>query len=400
MRTRGLRPFRRRSVVESIAGNPVPSRELRPFRNAVAIAIVASLISPANADVCKPRADLSGDRRTVEQVAAELSVLGVDRGTPSPGCRSVFAVVEAEGDGIAVAIRDGGKRSEGRVVSDAATAASWIDSWLHDDLDGTAWLVAMPTPVFAPASTLQPKPVVDLPPVVVAPVAKHSMLERFAIGAGYEETWLDGDASASGFTASACFRVGRACVGGRGHYAAEADRAVNLTAMSRSHASVLVTGRVALPLGRLTIAPELGIGIGRTTTRRLESCTKVNDPPPVGCDPNDPNMDPMCQREQVCVDPNGTAYVGDNFAATTYAPRLSAAIRIAIPLFHHVWLDGIASATLAPFGHGEPFTATPPMMPNADGSDPGSPFPPDQVALPGESTGALSLGVGLRIGMP
>jgi hypothetical protein len=55
----------------------------------------------------------------------------------------VVAQVELGTDGgIAVAIRDGGRRSEGRVVSDAAMAASWIDSWLRDDLDGTSWLLA------------------------------------------------------------------------------------------------------------------------------------------------------------------------------------------------------------------------------------------------------------------
>ena len=76
-------------------------------------------------------------------------------------------------------------------------------------------------------------------------------------------------------------------------------------------------------------------------------------------------------------------------AATTYTPRVSAALRIAIPLFDHVWLDGLAAATAAPFGHGEDYGAASDgtMLPNS------ASFP-----LPGDPLLGIQLGVGLRVG--
>ena len=76
----------------------------------------------------------------------------------------------------------------------------------------------------------------------------------------------------------------------------------------------------------------------------------------------------------------------------SYAPRLAAALRIALPLFDHVWLDGIASYTYSPLGHVAAF----PSIDKVAG-------PPDELAkraLPGEPSGALQLGIGLRIGAP
>jgi hypothetical protein len=105
--------------------------------------------------------------------------------------------------------------------------------------------------------------------------------------------------------------------------------------------------------------------------------TCVNNPPPVMCEPN-----------------MSTVYVGDGFAETSYAPRVSAALRLAIPLFEHVWLDGLAAATIAPFAHTDDYAAT-----NPDGTTMtmpgGAGFP-----LPGDSTFGFQLGVGLRVGAP
>ena len=345
----------------------------------------------ATADTCKPRADLAGDPDAVARVGAELALLGVERGTPAPGCRGVYAQVALDdGGGIAVAVRDGARRSEGRVVGDAAIAASWIDSWLHDDLDGHAWLYATP----AVAVTIAPPGSAPVTPVDVTPVAASAPLfERFAFGVAYEQTWLADGATASGVTGHACVRVGRACIGGRVRYAREADKPVNLTAMGRRHGSVLATASTAVSLGRMTVSPEVGVGIGWTATRRVESCMKVVPEPT--CNPMDP-MDPACS--ETCVSENGMvagAYVGDEFSRTTVAPRASAALRLAIPLFDRVWLDGIASATFAPLGHADPFV---PAI-SADGTNPGM-IAPEDATIPGEPSTAFTLGIGLRVGAP
>ncbi len=61
-----------------------------------------------------------------------------------------------------------------------------------------------------------------------------------------------------------------------------------------------------------------------------------------------------------------------------------------MPLFAHVWLDGVASAQVEALGHDQPF----PAMRSPAG------VPPDQIALPGEPIATLQLAVGLRVGLP
>jgi hypothetical protein len=347
----------------------------------VALALAAA---PSHAAPCVARAELDGDTATMAQVSAELARLGVEQGRASPGCRGVMARVERSDDGgIAVAIRDGARRSEGRIVGDAMVAATWIDSWLRDDLDGTSWLLATPSIVAA-------RP--------LERAATTSALDRVAIAVTYEQSWLEDAATATGVGAAACLRVGGACLGVRARHASEGERAVNLTAMARGDTSVLATASTELAIGRLRLAPEVGLGVGRTTTRRVEACAGPSMP--ANCDPTDPTMDPMCVPMPApgCADPAtgmAAAFVGDRFSRTTYTPRLGGALRLVVPLFDHVWLDGLASITFGPFGHTDDFTVTT----LADGTVPGG-APPTEVALPGESRRALVLGIGIRVGAP
>jgi hypothetical protein len=354
-------------------------------RAAFAALFVLSGVRTAWAEPCAARADVTGDAAAVTRVTAELARLGVTVGRAAPGCRGIVAEVElAVEGGIAVAVRDGSRRSEGRVVGDAGIA--WIDSWLHDDLDGTAWLVAAPS-VTVPASTVvRAVPAASPSPPVVS---ERAVLDRFAVTVAYEQSWSDDGAAATGATGGACLRIGRACVGGRARYSREADRPVNLTAMARSDAAIYAIASVPFVAGRMTLAPELGLGVGRRTTRRLDGCPP--EPPPM-CDPTDPSC---AMPSPSCVDASGAVHVGDAFSSTTYTPRLAAALRIAVPLFDHVWLDGLASLTFGPFGHVGSFSS--PVMP--DGTNPGN-LPASALALPGEASGAIQLGVGIRIGAP
>ncbi len=343
------------------------------------------LARPATAELCVVRVELEGEPPVVARVGEELSRLGVERGAPAPGCRGVLARVEADGDGIAVAIRDGARRSEGRVVSDPAIAASWIDSWLHDELDGRAWLLAAPVvwptaskaPLITTTTMLEPRP---------------SLVERVQLTVGWEHVWTDDNASADGFGVGSCVRVGALCVGGRGRYVREADRTVELTAMGRSDLSLLATVSLPIQAGRMSIAPEVGFGVGRMATRRIEGCAANRPPEPntmPGCDP----MDPTCVP-QMCTDAAGKVFVGDSFSTTTLSPRLSAGVRLAVPLFEHVWLDGAFSVAASPLSHGDRFANTGEMV-SPDGTVvPGQ----GEFSLPGEPTFGMWLGIGLRVG--
>src|SRR5512139_3715416 len=150
-------------------------------RVALALSLVASVAQTGEAEPCAPRADLGGDAEAVAKVAAELQRLGVEATTDPTkrpartDCPMITAAVELDrSGGIAVAVRDGSQRSEGRVVSDAVLAAAWIDSWLRDDFSAPA--EEMPAPVAAPA----PPPRVDDTPAATTP-----MLEQFSLAASF-----------------------------------------------------------------------------------------------------------------------------------------------------------------------------------------------------------------------
>src|SRR5205823_7385282 len=141
----------------------------------------------------------------------------IDRGGAPPAvrdtrCRTVVAAVELDrGGGISVAVRDGAQRSEGRIVSDAALAAAWIDSWLHDGFE-------VPVPAVAP---------LESPPGLVAPTLGAQLgpsgvtYDRFAVAASYDQMWTDDGERWSGFGAAACVRVAAFCIGARVRYASE-----------------------------------------------------------------------------------------------------------------------------------------------------------------------------------
>jgi hypothetical protein len=379
---------------------------------------VGVAIGPLAAEPCRPRAQLVGDRDAVAAVSQELARLGVDVASVQPAgaatpaslsaCRTLKADVELDREGgIAVAIVDGAQRSEGRVVSDATVAAAWIESFARDDVDGfphnSSGAPGTTTAVISKAAHAAPKPNANPDPTATpAETPGVSVFERFGTSVALEQAWPEGEGvRASGFAAAICARVGSLCFGVRARYASEADRAVNLTAMGRSDVSALATASAAFTLGHLTIVPELGLGAGRMATRRIEclpapppNCDPSTDPT---CDPNGNNTPPpgtgpdgsSGQCPAGATEPLSKLYVGDNLDVATYTPRAAAALRVAVPLFDHVWLEGAASFELAPLGHSADFTTI-----AADGTA------SKDSALPGEPVDIIRLGIGLRVGAP
>jgi hypothetical protein len=344
-----------------------------------------------DAEPCPPRAEVAGDREAVERVVAELRRLGVEiaSGDAHDGCATVRAQVGIEDDGaIAVAVRGATRGSEGRVVSDAALAAAWIDSWTRDDVDVALWAAPPHAPETRTVAALDPPGVT--PPRDVAPTSppRVSRWDRVAIAASYEKTWADDDSNWTGASASVCVRVGAFCLGGRARIAFDQERIYKSTGVRRTDASLLATASYPITLGTMSIAPEAGLGAGRMTTHRAEACGAVM--PPMNCDPMDPNCPMLPTDPNTCpsTDP-GTmttnVYVGDGFETANITPRFSLAVRLAVPLFQHVWLDGLAAWTFSPFVHSDEYAAV---------------VPDDQIALPGEPNSGYVLGIGLRLGAP
>ena len=330
------------------------------------------------------RAQLSGSPAAVARVADELRHLGVLlSGDPgAAACRSIDATVEGDGDGIAVAIVTGGHASEGRVVGDARIAAAWIDSWLHDDNDFSP---PPDEPVAAPIGVLAPPR--DAPPAT-APHPTSTMLDQITFAAGFERAYSGDGATWDGASVSACLHVGRVCAGARvrAAFQPESDVGPDHVSTSRSDLSALATASLAFPIGRMIVAPEVGLGAGRFATSRAASCRM---PPPPGCDPSNPTMScmPVACQADASGSPPPIHLAGES--AASFGPRAAASVRLAIPLFDHVWLDGTAGVALSPL-HADP-RASKTIDPTT-----GAALPP----LPGEPLATYQLGVGLRIGAP
>ncbi len=100
-----------------------------------------------------------------------------------------------------------------------------------------------------------------------------------------------------------------------------------------------------------------------------------------------PSPDTTCEPNAAGTT-NGLVHVGDDLDETSYTPRLSLALRVAVPLFKHVWLDGLASITFAPFGHRDAY------------GESSSTMAPGAFPIPGEPGRSVQLGIGLRVGAP
>ena len=100
---------------------------------------------------CVPAALLRGEPTLVEQVQRQLSLLGVSNQARA-GCPLVEAQVAASEDGIAVVLKEASGRNASIVLSDASIAATWIDSWLQEELGAPLLSVRAAPPNPAPAS--------------------------------------------------------------------------------------------------------------------------------------------------------------------------------------------------------------------------------------------------------
>lgn len=364
-------------------------------RTLAALALLAWLSeSTAMAEPCAPRVALSGDGDAVARVAAELKQLGVDLGPAESSC-SVAAMVSIEGEGISVAVQNAAKRSEGRVVSDPKIAAAWIDSWLRDEIEVASWAIAMPSAPVSSPSLQAPSAVI----VAIPEAPASSPFDHIGFSAAYERSWTEDETTWDGFDVAACMRVGFACVGGRIRAGFQDDLVTNAATADRSDIVALATASIPFSIGQISIAPELGLGIGRTRTRRVEACTDPSPPPNMtpGCsDPTDPTCtmtpeDPTTGT--TCFDANGQEtneiFVGDAYDKTTYLPRVALAVRFAFPIVRHVWLDAVAAYTLSPLTDRVDPDAPDTMVTNPTGT-----------AMPPEPSRGYQLGVGLRVGIP
>lgn len=371
-------------------------------RAPAAVALLALLSPTVTAEPCAPRVALSGDRDAIARVAVELTALGVVLGEIEPSQRacSVTAMVGLEAEGLSVAVQNAAKRSEGRVVGDAKVAAAWIDSWLHDEIEVSSWAVASPPPAAPSALAAMPIAPVATNTTEAVALAATSPLEHFGVSVAVERSWTNDDTEWNGFDIAGCLRLGAACIGGRIRAGFQDNLAYLVSYADRSDLVALATVSIPLTMGQVSLAPELGLGVGRMHTARAEACSKPSPVVPPNGSPgcSDP-MDPTCMPTEpdtgtgACVDaagnPTNELYVGDAYDHSTYLPRAAVALRASFPIVRHVWLDAVAAYTLTPFGTSSA-TDDDPTMGTAD----------PNLAMPPEPTRGYQLGIGVRVGIP
>jgi hypothetical protein len=357
-------------------------------RLGLAIAIVLVAPAPAAADAeCLPAADLAGDADIAAEVARALSLLGVVHGEVEGACPAVTATVLRDEAGIAVTVRDERGRIEGRVVADPRTAAAWIESWVGDDaapLWSATPVVARPAPEPAPTETALVTPPSAAPvedevaaETTVPPHPWSRWLPSVAVHLGRD---LASDGSTwDGVGVAGCVRLGALCVGAAGRHVVNGafSNTGGLTSYDRSATVLAATAAYRLRIARVVVAPELSAGVGWTTTRRDEPAEPCFNPDGTLCD--------------------GAIYVGDGFGARTVAPRVGAALTLAVPLTDWMFLDGRLGAEAAPGAHVAPHRPG-----EANPTDPSSPIPPGDplLDLPGEPGWAWTAAVGLRAEVP
>jgi hypothetical protein len=298
----------------------------------------------------------------------------------------VRAEVQPAPSGLTVRLRDDAGRTAVREVSSELVAAMWIESWTRREL-GAALL---PAPIVGAAP--EHDRLAAAPTTQPTPLSFH-VATRSVSGSD--------DVSSRSFGAGLCVMVGPVCVGGEAHVDQRGDLSANegLTRARRLGADALASVCVPVPIGRATIAPSLGLGLGYLRTNRQEPdpTSGLMDPgcadPPPNTDPMDPNQPPEPCTELPPI------YVGDGFGVHSLGVRVHGGLGLSVPITASVSLELSAGITLAPTAHRTAFAPD-------DGQSMPGPNGMDELAsdplywLPGEALRSTYWGVGLRVGRP
>lgn len=348
----------------------------------VAAALGAAGPAIAEPRNCPPGALVEGDPAVAQPVREHLASAGV--GEAPADCPAVRARVARDGDEIAVVVLDADGRSSGRRLADPLIAATWIESWVSPE---SAPLLAPRHALAAPGAVDVAAPAAQPPPSVLwLGVATRSL------NAGDGSDWRSIDASA-------CARLGPACVGVAGAVAENDGWSHNggMSLARRRTIDLAATGRLPARLGKATLAPSASLGIGWLRTQRDEGEQQYEPDPNCQSDPTFP--DNMCPG--IPVPPY---VIGDGFEKLTFGMRAQLAASLSLPITEQVAVELSAGIDLVPTAHSQPFVH--PMYDYPDDGDPNTQDqPPDGgvgldpiTELPGEPGYFTWWGIGLRVG--
>lgn len=344
---------------------------------AAVVMAISAIAPPAHAQPRSCAQTVSGDASLAMAVRAHLS--------STASCAGIRADVYPAAEGVTVRLRDSDGRTAVRVVSSELVAAMWIESWTRRDL-GASLLPAPPPAPAPPGADLGPVPA----PVETPAQVSFLFTTRSVTGSD--------DVHSRSFGAGACVMLGPICAGLDAHLDQRDDLTANdgLTYARRTALDALFSARLPVPIGRATLAPSLGLGLGYTRTARQEP--DFDGQMPDGC-VEPPSEDPN-QPPEPCTEPT-PIYIGDGYRAATLGVRIHGGLALAVPITGLVSLELSAGLTLAPAAHREQFDPYDGQNTNPSAPDGMMWPPPDPMYwLPGEAFRSSYWGIGLRVGRP
>ncbi len=333
----------------------------------------------AVAKECLPTAVVRGEEELVESLGHELNLLGVSSRARA-SCPTATATVERGAGGVMVSLREPDGRRAARTLSDVRIAATWIDSWLHDDLG--APLLARRLLPQAPVTIARPAASSS-----ASTAATPKPASRFLASAAYETIDVgQNSASWKGLRAGLCTHVGAACLGARVAAARNSeDTFFESDAALFSGRSVDVLAHVDVPLrvGQATVRPGVSVGAAWLQT------TRTNNPDCIFVQPD----------EELCED---SFFEGEPKNQSTWAPKAEVELGVSLPIAKSVGLSLGGSLGVRPFGASERhieenFPGDEPE-PCLDPSDPNCDLPVfSLVSMPGEPSQFWKLFLGLQV---
>lgn len=229
------------------------------LRLAVLALVLAGLQGPVKADPCAPAAVLTGDPETIATVAELLAARGIalEAGT----CGAINAHVERRGEGLAIELAQADGTTVERVVGEAQTAATVIESFTHVEV-GDPLLASRTFPSEPSVASAR----VDAPATRSTGLRSTRGVQLFS---AFETSFASDHTSWVGAHVGACIMLGPVCAAAR-------LRVGNVAAgpgpwegeVERRSIELLFGIDIPFALGRMTLSPGFATGLGQMHTRR------------------------------------------------------------------------------------------------------------------------------------
>ncbi len=205
----------------------------------------------ARAEPCPPAVALTGEEVLVGAIRELLGARGITHETPR--CPVVRARIERRGPMLVVGIDGPDGVPIERSVTEAATAATVIESWTRSDV-AAPLLATRTVPAFENA----------LAAVVVASPPAARGIQLFAA----EETSVASDRTVwQGMQLEACIMVGPICAAARVHGGKVIAEPASWAGFARNGAEIYAGIDVPIALGHTRLTPGFAAGFGAMFTR-------------------------------------------------------------------------------------------------------------------------------------